>query len=157
MAINNLTDGTLSLASQLPFYDTANGRDAKGSVQDLADLLGVGASDTERVTQYAAPAATGFNILVQPTTVAGASFPGADVRLIVTPLAGYANGTVTLPPVAECADQQEVTVSCTQAVTTLVVAGNGATAVSGAPTTLAAGGFFRMMFDLVAKTWYRVG
>ena len=47
-------------------------------------------------------------------------------------------------------------VSCTQAVTTLTVSGNGST-VNGAPTTLAANGFFRLRYDGVFKAFYRVG
>jgi hypothetical protein len=47
-------------------------------------------------------------------------------------------------------------VNTTQAVTALTVAGNGAT-VNGAPTTLAANGFFRIRFDAVLDVWYRVG
>jgi hypothetical protein len=53
-------------------------------------------------------------------------------------------------------DGQQLLVSCTQAVTTLTVAGNGST-VNGAPATLAANAFFRLRFDGVFKAWYRVG
>jgi len=63
---------------------------------------------------------------------------------------------LVLPPVAGVLDKQELLVNTTQAVTTLTVSANGATVV-GAPTTLAAGGFFCLRFDGVLDTWYRVG
>lgn len=103
-------------------------------------------------TQYSAPSATGFNI-----TITDGSSDNTNVHLILTPTAGFAAGTITLPPVAGVVDKQEVLVNCTQAVTTLTVNGNGATAVTGAPTTLAANAFFRLKYDLPTKTWYRVG
>jgi hypothetical protein len=101
-------------------------------------------------TQYAAPNATGFAVAINPTN------QGGSVYLLLTPAAGYAAGTITLPLQAYCSDEQEVLVSCTQAVTTLTVSGNGST-VNGAPTTLAANGFFRLRFDGVLKAWYRIG
>lgn len=105
---------------------------------------------TQYVTQYAAPSATGFNVAITPAD-------DQDVHLILTPTAGYADGTITLPPALGCRDGQRVLVNCTQQVTTLVVAPNGATAVTGEPTTLGADDFFTLMFDLPTLTWYRVG
>jgi hypothetical protein len=103
-------------------------------------------------TQYAAPSATGFSVALTD---------GADndtnIHLILTPVAGYAAGTLTLPVASGCVDKQEVLVNCTQSVTTLTVAANGATAVTGAPTTLAANAYFRLKYDQPTQTWYRVG
>lgn len=101
-------------------------------------------------TQYSAPSATGFSVTINPIT------DGGDVFLLLTPAAGYAAGTITLPAQAECVDGQEVLVSCTQSVTTLTVDGNGAD-VNGAPTTLSANGFFRLRYDGVFNAWYRIG
>lgn len=100
-------------------------------------------------TQYAAPSATGFSVSISDT--------GSNIHLILTPGAGYADGTIVLPDSTNCVDKQEVLVNCTQAVTTLVVNGNGATAVTGEPATLAANAFFRLKYDLLTSTWYRVG
>lgn len=103
-------------------------------------------------TQYAAPSATGFNVAITD---------GADnntnVHLILTPTAGFAAGTLTLPVHPGAADKQEVLVNCTQQITALTVNGNGATAVTGEPNSLAADDFFRLKFDLPTATWYRVG
>ena len=77
--------------------------------------------------------------------------------MILTPLAGYATGTIVLPAVGNIVDKQEVIVNTTQAVTTLTVDGNGAVAVTGEPSGLAANDFFRLKYDLTVQTWYRVG
>lgn len=100
------------------------------------------------LTQYATPAATGFSVEIAST--------GQSTHLILTPVAGYAAGTIVLPAVAGLVDKQEILVNCTQAVTTLTVNGNGRTVV-GAPTTLAANAFFRLKYDSFTQNWYRVG
>jgi hypothetical protein len=98
----------------------------------------------ELAKQYAAPSATAFNVAVSI----------ADTWLILTPTGAFAAGTITLP--ANPGDQQIFQVNCTQAVTTLTVAGNGKT-VTGAPATLAANAFFKLQFDSVLNAWFRVG
>jgi hypothetical protein len=136
----------------VPIYSSANGDARKASMSVIADyiqsLLTAAGGDE---TQYFAPAASGFSVTIDPTT------DGGSVYLLMTPVAGYAAGTIVLPAVAECVDSQQVLVSSTQTVTTLTVSGNGATAVNGAPTTMAANSFFRLRFDGVFQSWYRVG
>lgn len=112
-------------------------------VKALSDSLVVG----KPATQYAAPNATGFNVQIDSMI--------GDVHLILTPVAGYAAGTITLPlsPV----DKQTVLVNSTQAITTLTVSPQTDATVIGQPTTLAANGFFTLKFDAVLKRWYRVG
>ena len=100
-------------------------------------------------TQYAAPSATGFTVAITDSS--------ANTHLILTPTAGYAAGTITLPALANCIDKQEVLVNCTQQVTTLTVDGNGAVAVTGEPASLGADDFFRMKYDITTQTWYRIG
>lgn len=95
------------------------------------------------LAQYAAPSATAFTVVV--TT--------ADTWLILTPTAGFAAGTITLPAVRTAG--QRVQVNCTQAVTALTVGGAGTT-VTGAPATLAANAFFTMQYDAVLAAWFRV-
>ena len=102
----------------------------------------------EYTTQYAAPSATGQNIQVTDAD--------DNIHLIITPVAGYAAMTITLPTSTNCIDKQDILINCTQAVTTLTVAGNGAT-VAGEPSTLAANAYFRLKYDLAGTTWYRVG
>ncbi len=109
------------------------------------------ATDGEIETQYSAPAATGFSVTIAP------SVDGNNVWLLLTPVAGYAAGTVVLPALATLADGQEVIVSTTQAITTLTVSLNGATAANGAPTTMAANAYFRLKYDATLSSWYRIG
>lgn len=116
----------------------------------LEAVLPVGRPEAD--TQYAAPSATGFSVTINAGTDGD-----HDVHLILTPVAGYANGTIVLPPVATLRDKQEVTVNCTQAVAALAVSGNGAGAVTGAPTALLANGFFKMCYDKLTDSWYRIG
>jgi hypothetical protein len=158
-SINQLTrTSDLSAGDLVPLFSTDNG-DARAAAMSvlLAYMqanLSFNSNFTDYVSQYEAPVATGFNVTISDGSTDGVT--ETNVHLILTPLAGYAAGTITLPLKASVVDKQEVLVNCTQAVTTLTVAGNGATVV-GAPTTLAANAFFRLKYDAVLSTWYRVG
>lgn len=134
---------------QVPIYSSENGDARKASMATLlAFISGQITANDDKITQYAAPSATGFSVQVNND--------GDSVWLILTPTGTFAAGTLVLPSVANCVDRQEILVNCTQVVTTLTINGNGAT-VTGAPTTLAANSYFRLRFDAVVKTWYRVG
>lgn len=100
-------------------------------------------------TQYAAPSSSGFSVSITDTS--------ANTHLILTPTAGFAAGTIVLPNVTSAIDKQEVLVNCTQQVTALTVSGNGAVAVTGEPASLGADDFFRLKYDLLTQTWYRIG
>lgn len=143
--INRLSAlGEVSAGDQIPVYAPNSGDARRMSVSQLqAFILG---SLLPEVKQNAAPSATGFNIYVNSV--------GASVWLIVQPAAGYAAGTITLP--AGPVDLQELTVNCTQSVGTLTIAPNGAGAVTGAPTSLTANGFFKLKYELASNSWYRV-
>lgn len=133
----------------LAIFSQNNGDARKCSLSLLATFIQTLITSTDdKRTQYAAPNATGFSVQINNDDL--------SIWLILTPLAGYAAGTLVLPAVALCVDKQEILVNTTQLVTALAVNGNGATVV-GAPTTLAANAFFRLRFDGVLDTWYRVG
>lgn len=139
----------LSVSDLIAIYSSSNGDARKASLSVLADFIKtlVTASD-DKITQYSAPSATGFSVQINNDS--------ESVWLVLTPTGGFAAGTLVLPALGNCIDRQEILVNCTQSVTTLTVSGNGST-VTGAPTTLGANGFFRLRFDAVTKTWYRVG
>lgn len=145
---------TLQGGDNFPVYDSSNGDARRTSLSTLTDYLQANLDITDAgaianyMSQYAAPAATGFNIQVNDA--------GLNIHLILTPVAGYAAGTITLPTPTNAEDKQQIVVNCTQAVTALTVAGNGAS-VAGAPTTLAADDFFTLKYDLPGNTWYRIG
>ena len=118
------------------------------SVPDFIKSINEQLKSNKATTQYASPKATGFNVLVESDF--------GDIHLIVTPLAAYTTGTITLPNVQLLSDKQEVIVNTTQTVTALTINPNGATVI-GVPTTLSVNGFFRLSYDAIMKTWYRVG
>lgn len=134
---------------QVPIYSSQNGDARKASMSTIKEFMNsdITAAD-DKLSQYAAPSATGFSVQITD---------GSDsVWLILTPVAGYTDGEIVLPALINCVDKQEVLVNCTQAITTLVVDGNGAT-VTGEPASMAANDFFRLRFDDVVNVWYRVG
>lgn len=133
------------------FAVNLQGQDYRVSAADVLAYIQEGLQPLEAgfTTQYAAPAATAFSVQITDGS--------ADIHLILTPQGAYADGEIVLPAVANCVDGQEVLVNCTQAVTTFVVDGNGASGVIGEPATLAANAFFRLKFDAPTKNWYRVG
>lgn len=146
----------LAAGDSFPIFDTSNGDARKISASALlayvqANLTFPSAGMPQFETQYAAPSASGFSVTIAPTV------EGDNVHLILTPTAGYAAGTIVLPPVANVIDKQEVLVNCTQQVTALTVNGNGAVAVTGEPTSLGADDYFRLKYDATVQTWYRVG
>ena len=148
--IPNLSEiTTLSASDEIPIKTSSSSTARKVSLENLKDFINedVVATD-DKVVQFSAPAATGFTATITD---------GPDsIWLVLTPAAGYATGTITLPAVANCVDKQEILVNSTQAITTLTVSGNGATVV-GAPATMAANAFFRLKFEAVLDKWYRVG
>lgn len=154
--INQLTRATeLGAGDLIPLFVTDDGDARAAALSLLQEYLqdNLTFSDSaDYVSQYAAPAATGFNI-----AITDGALNNTNVHLILTPLAGYAAGTITLPAKASLVNKQEVLVNCTQAVTTLTIGLNGATGAVGAPTTLAANAFFRLKYDSVTSNWYRVG
>lgn len=107
----------------------------------------------QAVKVFSAPSASGTNVSAFPS---GSTTTEYNVWLVITPVAGYAAMTITLPAVGGLVDMQEVSVNCTQSVTTLTISANGATGVVGAPTTLAANGYFTLRYEAVTKNWYRV-
>lgn len=93
---------------------------------------------------------SGFVVPVVPTT------PGGSAWAQISLSAAAPAGTIILPGIDDRAHGQEVLVTCTHAVAALTVNGSGAT-VAGAPAALAANGFFRLRFDSISSTWYRIG
>ncbi len=153
--INKLTrTDTVSAGDVLPVY-VQNQGDARGAAvsvlqeymqENLTFPAATGLQ--EYVTQYAAPSATAFNIQI---------VAGSNIHLILTPTAGFAAGAITLPPLAGLVDKQDILVNCTQQVTAFTINANGATAVTGEPSSLGADDFFRLKYDAGTSTWYRVG
>ena len=148
--INELNAVTqVSGSDLLPVFSQSNGDARKLSLTNFATWLsGQMTNSNNLVTQYAAPSSGGFTVQVQDAS--------NSVWLILTPTGTLGSGLIKLPAKASSIDQQELLVNSTNEVTALTFDGNGST-VTGAPSTLAAGGFFRLRYDAVTSTWYRVG
>ena len=138
-ALDTLTGGDL-----LAVWATSQGDTRKASLTTLVAYLQSALSLPGAIsTQYAAPSANGFTVTVAD----------GNTWLLLTPTGTFAAGAIVLPSGAT--DKSEVSVNCTQIVTSLTVSAGGTT-VTGAPTTLAANGFFTMRFDAATAAWYRV-
>lgn len=144
MAIGNLSFLDAVTASTT-FAVNLNGRDYQVSAADLLTYVEDNITSSSSFgTQFSAPSATAFSVQVSDGTV----------WLVLTPVAGYADGTIVLP--ASPTDGDEFLCNCTQSVAALVVDG-GTKTVTGEPSALSANGFFRLRYEGVTGTWYRVG
>jgi hypothetical protein len=76
--------------------------------------------------------------------------------LILNPSVSITTGSIKLPERYGVTDGQVVLVTCSQPVNNFSVDGNNALIIGG-PTTIAAGGFFKLKYDKLSNTWYRVG
>jgi hypothetical protein len=131
------------------FAVNVNNQDYRTAADTVAEYIqSQGAGGDGKIIQYSGPTSTGFT-----TTITDSS---ASTWLVLTPNATMAAGTIVLPNVANCIASQEILVSSSQTVTALTVNLNGALGV-GTPTTISSGGFFRLRFEPILKTWYRVG
>ena len=148
--VNNLfsvlsAQNTVDNADKIAFYD-----DSAAGIKSLTiNLLSEHINKNYFTTQVESRSATGFSVSINNSSV--------NTHLILKLDAGYANGTIVLPAVANLVDKQELLVNCTQAVSSLSITLNGATAAIGAPTALLANGFFRLKYNLSDTSWYRVG
>lgn len=76
--------------------------------------------------------------------------------LVLNPSTSITSGSIKLPERYEVTDGQVVLVACSQQVTNFSVDGNNALVI-GSPNALAANGFFKLKYDKLSNTWYRVG
>ena len=139
-ALDQLTAGDL-----LAVWATGNGDTRKSSIGLLTTYMqGALTLPGALTTQYAAPSASPFTVTVAQ----------GNTWLLLTPTGTLAVGTIVLPSAPT--DKAEVSVNCTQIVTSLTVSAGGTT-VTGAPTTLvSANEFFTMRYDAATAAWYRV-
>jgi hypothetical protein len=140
--------GQVSGGDQLPVYTPTNGDARRMSISSLLAYFQQTFASPTLATNIYTPA-TGFNLAV-PTPVA------AQQWMLIQPAGTLAAGTVTLPLNTGTPDGTEVLVTTTQIITTFTLAANGAAQLYGAPTTLAAGAYFRMRYVQATNSWYRI-
>lgn len=139
---------TLAGSDNFPIYDSANGDDRKASLTTLLAWIEDNFADPDFPASITAPTSSGFNIQLAAVTT--------NLFVILNPTGAFAAGTITLPPVADCFDGQEIIVVTSQTIGAFTLAGNGATLV-GAPSALAATGSFRIRFNELQSIWYCIG
>ena len=156
-SINTLTrTDTVTAGDAFPLFKSSAGTTMAAAASVLlaymqANLVFTTQGRDAFTTQYASPSTTGFGV-----TLSDGNDDDSSIHLILTPTATFASGVITYPISTSIVDKQELLINCTQVVTSLVNLGNGAT-VTGAPASLAANDFYRMKYDLITTTWYRVG
>lgn len=138
----------VSAGDQIPVYTPNNGDARRMPVSQLLAYFQQSFAAPTLSTQLAVPG-TGFNIAIQ-TPVSQQQW------LILQPAGTLAAGTVTLPLNTQTPDGTEVLITTTQQITVFTLAANGAAALYGDPSTLAAEDFFRMRFVQSTNSWYRI-
>lgn len=152
--INQLSStDTLSAGDLLPVWKTNNGDTRKAAMSVLQAYMQnnltfpTATGQAQFVVQYASPVATGFTVTLPSNS--------NNQWLILSPTGAFAAGTITFPPIASLADNQEIIITSTQAITALTISGNGATVI-GAPATVAQNGSYRFKYNLLGTAWYRL-
>lgn len=150
---NNSTT-TVKLSDRFDYCSASNSDQRSDSFSSLFELFESNLNSSFKAdaeTQKESPL-TGTTVQIRDDT--------EDVWLILTPVGTLADLDFKYPIASgsspNATDKQEVTVSTTQILTAVTHDGNGAT-VLGAPTSMTANGFFRMKYDSVNNTWYRIG
>jgi hypothetical protein len=139
---------TISSGDQLPVYSPNNGDARRTSIGSLLTFFQQSfASPTLSVNLYVP--GSGFNITV-PTPVSN------DQWMLLQPAGTLATGTITLPLNTGVPDGTSVLITTTQEITSLTIALNGATAIYGGVTTLAAGTATAIRFYQPTNSWYQI-
>jgi hypothetical protein len=139
---------TISSGDQLPVYSPNNGDARRTSIGSLLTFFQQSfASPTLSVNLYVP--GSGFNITV-PTPVS------QNQWMLLQPAGTLATGTITLPLNTGVPDGTTVLITTTQEITSLTIALNGATAIYGGVTSLAAGTATAIRFYQPTNSWYQI-
>jgi len=138
----------VSPGDQLPVYTPNNGDARRLPVSQLLTYFQQSfASPTMAVNLYVP--GNGFSIAV-PTPISEQQW------VILQPAGPLAAGTVTLPLNTGVPDGTEILITTTQNITALTIGINGAAAIFGNVTTLAAGSAVRYRFYQATNSWYAI-
>jgi hypothetical protein len=147
--INQLSPiSQVSGGDQLPIYVPNNGDARRVSVTQLLQYFQQTFASPTLATNLYVPG-TGFNITV-PTPVSN------DQWMLLQPAGTLATGTITLPLNTGVPDGTTVLITTTQEITSLTIALNGATAIFGGVTSLAAGTATAIRFYQATNSWYQI-
>jgi hypothetical protein len=147
--INQLSPlSQLSGGDQIPVYVPNNGDARRVSVTQLLQYFQQTFASPTLATNLYVPG-TGFNITV-PTPVSN------DQWMLLQPAGTLATGTITLPLNTGVPDGTTVLITTTQEITSLTIALNGASAIFGGVTSLAAGTATAIRFYQPTNSWYQI-
>jgi hypothetical protein len=139
---------TVSSGDQLPVYSPNNGDARRTSIGSLLTFFQQSFASPTLATNLYVPG-SGFNITV-PTPVS------QDQWMLLQPAGTLATGTITLPLNTGVPDGTTILITTTQEITSLTIALNGATALYGAVTSLAAGAATAIRFYQPTNSWYQI-
>jgi hypothetical protein len=139
---------TISSGDQLPVYSPNNGDARRTSIGSLLTYFQQTFASPTLSTNLYVPG-TGFNITV-PTPVSD------DQWMLLQPAGTLAAGTITLPLNTGVPDGTTVLITTTQEITSLTIALNGASAIYGGVTSLAAGTATAIRFYQPTNSWYQI-
>lgn len=132
----------------IPLASKSMGVDAKATMSQVLTYIESNFADPNYTVTISTPI-SGFNQSIAAATT--------NVWLILTPAGTLATGTVTLPVAADCFDGQTIIVTSTQIISALTVTAGAGTTVGGAPSALAATGFFMLRYNTLLLKWFCVG
>ena len=139
---------TISSGDQLPVYSPNNGDARRTSIGSLLTFFQQSFASPTLSTNLYVPG-SGFNITV-PTPVSN------DQWMLLQPAGTLATGTITLPLNTGVPDGTTVLITTTQEITSLTIALNGASAIFGGVTFLAAGTATAIRFYQPTNSWYQI-
>jgi hypothetical protein len=139
---------TISSGDQLPVYSPNNGDARRTSIGSLLTFFQQSFASPTLSTNLYVPG-NGFNITV-PTPVSD------DQWMLLQPAGTLAAGTITLPLNTGVPDGTTVLITTTQEITSLTLALNGASAIFGGVTSLAAGTATAIRFYQPTNSWYQI-
>ncbi len=154
IGINDLSAvSSLQAGDNFPLYDASNGDSRKASLTVLTEWM------QDNLTFTVVPAK--YPSVQRQVTVGGLGFvtyitSSNDTWMIFDPDATHQGGTINMPsgvaPSGTPVDQQVVLITTTETLTTISIPN-----VAGAPTTLAADGYIKMMYDATGGVWHLIG
>jgi hypothetical protein len=137
-----------SPGDQIPVYTPNNGDARRLPIGALLDYFQKTFASPTLATNLFVPS-SGFNITV-PTPVSN------DQWMLLQPAGTLASGTITLPLNTGVPDGTSVLITTTQEITSLTIALNGASAIFGGVTSLAAGTATALRFYQPTNSWYQI-
>ena len=139
---------TVSSGDQLPVYSPNNGDARRTSIGSLLTFFQQSFASPTLAVNLFVPS-SGFNITV-PTPVSN------DQWMLLQPAGTLATGTITLPLNTGVPDGTSVLITTTQEISSLTIALNGASAIYGGVTSLAAGTATSLRFYEPTNSWYQI-